>query len=109
MNRLDHEKLDIYPAAIESLEANRPYADPDRAPCRGSVATLVATLVATKAGATNFFAFDPATHLFAFDLTTNFFAVRFFGHGHGHGRLKKAPRRYRKRLGAFYTAAMLRS
>ena len=34
--------------------------------------TLVATLVATKEGATNFFAFDP-TNFFAFD-PTNFFA-----------------------------------
>jgi len=44
--------------------------NPDGAPCQG----LAATLVATKAGATNFFAFD---------LAANFFAVRFLGHGSG--------------------------
>jgi len=39
------------------------------------VATLVATLVATNAGATNFFARRLATNFFARRLATNFFAL----------------------------------
>jgi len=47
---------------------------PDRPTGWTLVATLVAILVATKAGATNFFARDLATNFFARDLATNFFA-----------------------------------
>ena len=59
VNRFDHEKLDVYQAAVDSVVATHRDADPDGASCRG----LAATLAATKAGAVNFFAMDLSANL----------------------------------------------